>query len=74
MLKVHLVASMTAVGATFIGTIPGYAQNYPSKPIRIVTDATGGSPDFVARIIAQGISGALGQSVIVDNRPSGSIP
>jgi tripartite-type tricarboxylate transporter receptor subunit TctC len=45
------------------------AQNYPSRPIRIVTTPAGGSLDLEARLIAQGISGPLGQQVIVDNRP-----
>lgn len=46
------------------------AQDYPSKPIRlIVPDATGGSPDTLGRILAQKLSDSLGQQVIVDNRP-----
>ena len=49
-----------------------HAQNFPSKPIRIVTAAVGGSNDVMARVIAQGISGPLGQAVIVDNR-AGSV-
>src|SRR5262245_54263447 len=44
------------------------SQTYPSNPIRVVAGAAGGGSDFVARIIAQGISGPLGQPVIVDNR------
>ena len=44
------------------------AQNYPIKPVRIVTFEPGGGGDFVARLIAQGISGPLGQQVIVENR------
>ena len=43
-------------------------QDYPNKPIRIVTAAAGGANDFTARLIAQGISGPLGQAVIIDNR------
>ena len=46
------------------------AQDFPNKPIRIVCAAAGGGADFVARIIAQAISGPLGQPVIVENRPS----
>jgi len=43
-------------------------QEYPSKSIRIVTAAAGGGSDFTSRVVAQGISGPLGQPVIVDNR------
>ena len=39
-----------------------------SKPIRIVTGASGGSSDFTARLIAQGLTENLRQQVIVDNR------
>src|SRR5687767_8395849 len=46
---------------------------YPRKPLRIVVPYTpGGGIDFIARMIAQGINGPLGQQVIVDNRPGGS--
>ena len=45
-------------------------QDYPNKPIRMITDSAGGGSDYVARIVAQGISGPLGQQVIIDNRPT----
>ncbi len=48
-----------------------YSQNYPSRPIRLLTSEAGGGTDFASRIIAQGISGPLGQAVIVDNRGGG---
>jgi tripartite-type tricarboxylate transporter receptor subunit TctC len=47
---------------------PVLSQNYPSRPVRIVTSEPGGSSDFVSRLIGQGISSALGQQVVVDNR------
>ena len=49
---------------------PVAAQEYPTKTVRIVTAPAGGGNDFSARLVARGISGALGQQVIVDNRPT----
>src|SRR6185436_7125483 len=46
---------------------------YPTKPIRIVTAPAGAGNDFMARVIAQGLSGSLGQQMVVDNRPAGII-
>ena len=50
------------------------AQNFPDRPIRIVTAEAGGSQDVAARILAVGLTAALGQQVIIDNRASGVIP
>lgn len=48
------------------------AQDYPVKPIRIVATEPGGGSDFVARVIAQGLTTALNQQVIVENRGGAS--
>lgn len=55
-----------------IGLASGAAsgQEYPGRPVRIVTSPAGGGNDFPARVIARGISGPLGQQVVVDNRPT----
>src|ERR1043165_7101074 len=46
------------------------AQGYPNKPIRWVVPYTGGGiTDVVTRLVTQKMSGALGQPIIVDNRP-----
>ena len=43
---------------------------FPSKPVRIYTGTAGGSSDIASRLIAQGLTGNLGQPVIVDARPN----
>jgi tripartite-type tricarboxylate transporter receptor subunit TctC len=46
---------------------------FPAKPVRLITAGTPGSPpDSLARILAEPLGAALGQPVIVDNRPGGS--
>ncbi len=52
----------------------GAQQAFPSRPVRIVTSGVGGGSDFVARLIAHGLTDSFGQQVIVDNRPSGFTP
>ena len=62
-----------AVTLLLLATV-SVAQNFPAKPLRIVTTTVGGSNDVVARIVASGISTPLGQQVIVDNRGGGVAP
>ncbi len=56
-------------GVLFCGAV--FAQDgYPNRVIRIVTPATGGGSDVLARMIAPSLTESLGQQVIVDNRGS----
>jgi tripartite-type tricarboxylate transporter receptor subunit TctC len=49
------------------------AQGFPERPVRIIVPLTpGGSPDTIARALAQGLQGVWPQPVVVENRTGGS--
>ena len=55
---------MISVGMMVLDVAISSAQDYPNKPIRIVTSGVGGGNDLMTRTIAQGITSPLGQPVI----------
>ena len=61
-----------ALGLPFLLVAAGaHAQAWPSKPLRIIVAAPGGSSlDVIARPLADKLKDALGQAVIVENRPA----
>ena len=67
--------SLVATAAlAILGAASGaaWAQNYPNKVIKLqVPFAPGGTTDIVARVIADPLGKALGQSVIVENKAGG---
>ena len=59
-----------AAAAALVISFAAQAQ-FPSRPIHIlVTIPPGGAPDIVARVLAEKLSPALGQPVVVDNKPA----
>jgi tripartite-type tricarboxylate transporter receptor subunit TctC len=63
------------MGVGFAAALAGsaLAQDYPSKPIRIVAPfAPGGAVDILARILAERLGAQYGQNIIVDNKPGAS--
>lgn len=70
MRNLHAVALAAALVSA--ATTGGAAQDYPVRPIRVVVPfGAGGGTDNLARIIEAHVSGALGQRLVIDNRPGG---
>ena len=69
--RILALASCALTVALVAGTAA--AQSFPSKQVRIIVGlAPGGTTDLVSRILAQKLTEAWGQNVIVDNRPGAS--
>lgn len=64
-------ALCTILGVATLAVAPGVpAQDYPSKPVRIVVAyAPGGAVDLTARLMQLRLSDLLGQPIVVDNKP-----
>ena len=61
---------VAALAGALLSCGPSPAQEFPSKPVRIITSYTAGSTgDIIARVLSSGMSPLLAQPVIVENRP-----
>jgi tripartite-type tricarboxylate transporter receptor subunit TctC len=68
------LAALAAIGFALGLAADAHAQAYPSRPIRIITPNTPGSPvDALGRVVAQHMQTRLGQGVMIENRPGGSM-
>ncbi len=67
------VATAVVAAALVVVALPAAAQTYPNRNVRLVVPyAAGGTGDIVARLIGDKLAGALGQSVVIENRPGAS--
>lgn len=64
----HRLLTIIVILALTAGA-PAFAQDYPTKPVKVVIGfAAGGPTDVIGRIIAQDMTASLGQSFVVENR------
>ena len=65
----HLLAALAAGFAMTLGAAAAFAQDYPSRPVKLIVPfGPGTTTDIVSRVVAEGLAKSLGQAVVVENR------
>src|SRR6185295_15764686 len=72
-MKIALKLAATVLAASGTFSPAAVAQDYPTKPVRILASEAGSNGDFFARTVALGLSSVFGQQVLVDNRGGGVV-
>lgn len=71
--KTQLTAAALLAAMALVPAAQAQDGTYPNKPVMLVVSAAaGGTTDIAARLISEPLSKALGQSVVVDNKPGGN--
>ncbi|HKS86691.1 MAG TPA: tripartite tricarboxylate transporter substrate binding protein, partial [Pseudolabrys sp.] len=68
-----LTASLAAITASIALTAPAFAENYPARPIHVLTTSSaGGISDIFMRVLGEELHKSMGQPIIIENRPGGA--
>ena len=68
--KMNLVIKLAIFGLMAATGFFAHAENFPDRPIKLIVGyAPGGGTDLVARLIAPYLGRALGQAIVIDNKP-----
>ena len=69
-MRTGFVASLRIAALAALAITPALAQNYPSKPIRIlIAQAPGSATDVISRVVGNRLSESLGQPIVIEARP-----
>src|SRR5947207_9011630 len=72
-LLVRSRVALASLVAVLCGLPPAAAQDYPARPIRVVTvTSAGGTSDIFMRALAEEMHKGLGQPIVIENRPGGA--
>src|SRR5947207_2435088 len=64
------LAGLAGIVLALAAPTGSFAQEFPNRPLRLVVGFTaGGTTDFVARLLADGLRARLGHGVVVENKP-----